>query len=38
MTDYKKLKSIIDEADSVSKKEVRWKNPEVQASYNKTER
>ena len=38
MTDYEKLKSIVDEADSLSKKEVRWKNPEVQAWYNKTER
>lgn len=38
MTDYEKLKSIVDEADSLSKKEVRWKNPEVQAWYSKTER
>ena len=38
MTDYEKLKNIVEEADSLSKKEVRWKNHEVQAWYNKTER
>lgn len=38
MTDYEKLKAIVDEADSLSEKEVKWKSPEVQAWYSKTER
>ena len=38
MTNYEKLKSIVDEVDSLCSKGVQWRSPEFQAWYSKTER
>ena len=38
MTDYEKLRNIVDEADSLLGKQVKWSSPEVQSWHNKASR